>query len=181
MSYYGARGDFYTGRTGYYRGDPGFFSSLGNIVKGVAGGLVKSYTGVDLFGSGSGGQQLGFTPSLNQSNYIQQPSLTAAGSASRRGAVGRSGRRLSGAASQFPRMGGAGPMMGGPLVTRGAGPAMGGYRRARRGRMNVTNPRALRRAIRRTHGFAKLAMKTIHLVHPKKRATFGGFRRKRRK
>lgn len=180
MSYYGARGDFYTGRTGYYRGDPGFFSSLGGLIKNVGGSLVKSYTGVDLFGSGSGSSpQLGFTPSLNQSNYIQQPTLSAAGSASKRSAVGRSGKRLSGAASQFPRMGGA---MGGPLVTRGAmAPAMGGMRRGRRGRMNVTNPRALRRAIRRTHGFAKLAMKTIHLVHPKKKASFGGFRRKRRK
>jgi hypothetical protein len=47
--------------------------------------------------------------------------------------------------------------------------------------MRVTNPKALRRAIRRTSGFAKLAMRTIHLVHPKKKARFGGFRRKRRK
>jgi len=47
--------------------------------------------------------------------------------------------------------------------------------------MRVTNPKALRRAIRRTHGFARLAMKTIHLVHPKKKARFGGFRRKRAK
>jgi hypothetical protein len=48
-------------------------------------------------------------------------------------------------------------------------------------RMNVCNPRALRRAIRRTHGFAKLAMRTIHLVHPKKKARFGGFRRRAKK
>jgi hypothetical protein len=48
-------------------------------------------------------------------------------------------------------------------------------------RMNVCNPRALRRAIRRTHGFAKLAMRTIHLVHPKKKARFGGFRKRRAK
>jgi hypothetical protein len=47
--------------------------------------------------------------------------------------------------------------------------------------MRVTNPKALRRAIRRTHGFARLAMKTIHLVHPKKRARFGGFRKRRAK
>jgi len=30
--------------------------------------------------------------------------------------------------------------------------------------------------IRRTQGFAKLAMRTIHLVHPKKKVHFGGFR-----
>lgn len=44
---------------------------------------------------------------------------------------------------------------------------------------NVCNPRALRRAISRTHGFARLAMKVIHLVHPKKHARFGGFRKRR--
>ena len=47
--------------------------------------------------------------------------------------------------------------------------------------MRVTNPRALRRSIRRATGFAKLAMRTIHLVHPKKRGRFGGFRKRRRK
>lgn len=44
---------------------------------------------------------------------------------------------------------------------------------------NVCNPRALRRAISRAHGFAKLAMKTIHLIHPKKKGRFGGFRKRR--
>src|SRR6267143_373076 len=47
--------------------------------------------------------------------------------------------------------------------------------------MNPCNPRALRRAIRRTHSFARLAMHTIHLVHPKKKARFGGFKKKRSK
>ena len=47
--------------------------------------------------------------------------------------------------------------------------------------MNVCNPKALRRAVRRTHAFAKLAMKTIHLVHPKKHVTFGGFKKGRKK
>ena len=177
MSYYGAKGDFYTGRTGYYRGDPGFFSSLGGIVKGVAGGLVKSYTGIDLFGSGAGS-------AAGPTNFMsQQPTISAAASASKRGMTSQPGRRrsLSGAVStSMPTMGRLSPS--GPLASRGM-PAMraGGSVGRRSHRMNVTNPRALRRAIRRTHGFAKLAMKTIHLVHPKKRATFGGFRRKRRK
>jgi hypothetical protein len=47
--------------------------------------------------------------------------------------------------------------------------------------MRVTNPKALRRALRRAHGFAKLAMRTIHLVHPKKKGRFGGFKKHRRK
>jgi len=54
---------------------------------------------------------------------------------------------------------------------------MGGKHR----RMRVTNVKALRRAIRRTHGFAKLAMRTIHLVHPKKAVRFGGFKRRTKK
>jgi hypothetical protein len=46
--------------------------------------------------------------------------------------------------------------------------------------MNPCNPRALRRAIRRATRFTKLAMKTIHLVHPKKKGRFGGFRKRKR-
>lgn len=46
--------------------------------------------------------------------------------------------------------------------------------------INVANPRALRRALRRAYGFEKLAMRTIHLLHPKRRGSFGGFKRKRR-
>jgi hypothetical protein len=43
--------------------------------------------------------------------------------------------------------------------------------------MNVTNPKALRRALRRAYGFEKLAMRTIRLIHPRKKASFGGFKR----
>jgi hypothetical protein len=182
MSYYGAKGDFYSGRTGYYRGDPGFFSSLGSIIKNVGGGLVKSYTGVDLFGGGGANASPG-TQSMGFASPLQQPTYTAAGSASRLSQA-RGRRPMSGAAATAasrPGMGRVssvtGRLGGGMAPTMGGG---GGFGR-RRHRMNVTNPRALRRAIRRTHGFAKLAMKTIHLVHPKKRATFGGFRKKRRR
>jgi hypothetical protein len=54
-----------------------------------------------------------------------------------------------------------------------------GLKRARP-RMNVTNSRALHRALRRAHGFAKLAMRTIHLIHPRKKVRFGGFKRRRK-
>jgi hypothetical protein len=47
--------------------------------------------------------------------------------------------------------------------------------------MNPCNPRALRRAIRRTTRFTRLAMKTIHLVHPKKKGRFGGFKARKPK
>jgi len=48
-------------------------------------------------------------------------------------------------------------------------------------RMNVGNARALRRALRRAYGFEKLAMRTIKLIHPRKRGSFGGFKRSRKR
>lgn len=48
-------------------------------------------------------------------------------------------------------------------------------------RMRATNPKALRRALRRAYAFERIAMRTIHLLHPKKRARFGGFKRHRRR
>jgi hypothetical protein len=74
---------------------------------------------------------------------------------------------------------GGAPMPGGGRVSAAMPGVHGGFRRHKR--MNVCNPRALRKAIRRTHGFAKLAMKTIHLIHPKKKVRFGGFRKRRKK
>jgi hypothetical protein len=54
-----------------------------------------------------------------------------------------------------------------------------GLKRARP-RMNVTNVHALRRSLRRAHGFARLAMKVIHITHPKKKGRFGGFKKKKK-
>jgi len=43
----------------------------------------------------------------------------------------------------------------------------GGMRKRRR--MRATNTKALRRALRRAYAFERIAMKTIHLVHPRRR------------
>jgi hypothetical protein len=51
----------------------------------------------------------------------------------------------------------------------------------RRRRMHPTNAKALRRALRRAYAFERIAMRTIHLLHPRKKGRFGGFRRHRRK
>src|SRR5260370_31303153 len=91
------------------------------------------------------------------SQIVKHPALTAAGAAGAVGAVAA----------------------GTPLLRASSGGRAVGMVGRRRRRMNVCNPKALRKAIRRTHGFAKLAMRTIHLVHPKKKARFGGFRRKK--
>jgi hypothetical protein len=45
--------------------------------------------------------------------------------------------------------------------------------------MNVGNTKALRRALRRAYGFEKLAMRTIHLLHPRRGGRFGGFKKTR--
>jgi hypothetical protein len=48
-------------------------------------------------------------------------------------------------------------------------------------RMRVTNPKALRRALRRADGFARFAMHCIKLTHPHKKGRFGGFKVRRKK
>ncbi len=157
MSYY--QGD-------YYRGDPGFFSFLGKIGKGLLGAVMPG-------GGGGGGESL--VKTLGKHTEMMSG---AAGTIMKRGrAVIAKHPVLSaaGAAGAIGMMGAA----GGRAVARRGMRAAAGMRRRRR--MNVTNVRALRRSIRRTQGFAKLAMRTIHLVHPKKHARFGGFKKRRRK
>jgi hypothetical protein len=171
-------GDFYQGD--FYQGDPGigsFFRRIGGIaasfIPGIGGAASTALAKV-----GSRGGVLGTIATRGTAivkagarTVAGHPVLTAAGAA---GVVGA----MAG--------GGAVRMMGPPAMAGG----MKGFHlsRPRKGvpshlvrnrHMRVTNPKALRRAIRRTGGFAKLAMRTIHLVHPKKRARFGGFRRRR--
>ena len=74
-------------------------------------------------------------------------------------------------------MSGAGAMAASYRM-RGGG---GGGRTYRR--MNVCNPKALRRAIRRARGFEKLALKSIRLVSPQrlKHRHFAGFKKATRR
>lgn len=167
MSYY--MGDYPGRRMRGYRGDPGFFSFLGGLAKTALGfipgvgpiaqKLIPDIGAVSAPAIGRVSQIVsagrGAMTTAGRA-IVKHPALTAAGAA---GAVG-----LAAGAHH--------------VLARGQAPAMGGGGRRRR-RMNACNPRALRRAIRRTHAFAKLAMKTIHIVHPKKKARFGGFKKKR--
>ena len=159
MSYY--QGD-------YYRGDPGFFSFLGGLAKKAVGfipgvGPIASQA-LEMIPKGGGMGKLakagGAIMQRGRAAVIKHPVLSAAGAA---GAIGVMG---AGAGAAIARRGGR----------RAVVPGMRRHRR-----MNVCNPRALRRSIRRTQGFAKLAMRTIHLVHPKKKAHFGGFKRRTKK
>jgi hypothetical protein len=152
----------------YYRG--GFFSSVFGGIKKVAGSLLG-------LGGGGGGQkalpvagpanpiasvvgQVNKYVSAGKALASKHPVLSAAAAA---GALAVAGKGAS--------MARAGSVH--PAVVA----AMGGRRRRR---MHVTNVRALRRALRRTHGFAKLAMKVIRLEHPRKAGKFGGFKKKKR-
>jgi hypothetical protein len=149
---------------GYYSGDPGFFSlfkKAGSFaasfipgVGGVASKLISKIPTPVRAGAMRAGTMI-----------AKHPVLSSAGAA---GAIALGGEAL--------HAGRGGAMhVGGMHISRKTG------RMVRNRHMRVTNPKALRRALRRAHGFAKLAMRTIHLVHPKKKGRFGGFKKHRRK
>ena len=164
MSYY--MGD-------YYRGDPGFWSILGGIAKKAVGfipGVGPAISaGLDALVPAAKPAAAGVAVSVAKPGFfkgatqtitrgvLKHPVLSGAGAA---GLVGVAGAAAGAMAQKHHLLGGG-----------------GGKRR----RMRVTNPKALRRAIRRTHGFAKLAMKTIHITHPGKKGRFGGFKKHRRR
>jgi hypothetical protein len=155
---------------GYYAGDPGFFS----IVKKIGGAALGMVPGV----GGMAGKIISKLPSGVRAGAMRagtmiakHPVLSAAGAAGA-GAMVMAGE--AGRAGVFGRPAGKHPSK------RHLHALAMGLRRARP-RMNVTNVHALRRALRRTHGFAKLAMKVIHITHPKKKGRFGGFKKRHRK
>lgn len=157
MGYY--QGDFYRGA----RGDPGFFSFIGSAARSLLGlppaaAAPAASTAITKIVQTA-------APIVKRGLAIvkSHPVLTAAGAAGAAAAGGAALGRMS-----------AGSRAGAGMAQRMVGGGGG-----RRRRMNPCNPRALRRAIRRTHSFAKLAMRTIRLVHPGKKARFGGFRKKK--
>ena len=165
---------YYTGD--YYRGDP-FWGSLFGAVKRVGGALLGAPLGG---GGGKISKMLGEGPLVTRggkivqavkSGIIKHPVLSAAGAA---GAIGMLG---GAAAEKMLAAGGACPK-GFHICKSKHGCKSGQCVRNRH--MNPCNPRALRRAVRRATRFTHLAMKTIHLVHPKKKGRFGGFRKRKR-
>ena len=167
MSYYGRpMGDY---KTYGYAGDPGFLSSLWKGIKKVAlpvlGGLVAGPFGAAIGGAIGGGAP---TPP----RQFPVPQGTFGGAITMPG-----GMRFSTAYTpkamvpgqgRLPPFTATGP---GVLPAGGRGGAMvpSGYHFAKDGsgklvrnrRMNVANPRALRRSMRRVQGFEKLARRTI--------------------
>ena len=158
---------------GYYSGDPGFFSIFKNVAS-AAVGMIPGVGGIagKLISKIPSGIRPGIATMAKTAGtaIIKHPVISGAAAA---GAVAL-GSGAMGRAGAFGRPAGKHPS------ARHMHALAMGLRRARP-RMNVTNVHALRRALRRTHGFAKLAMRVIHMTHPKKKARFGGFKKRRRK
>lgn len=131
MSYYGM-GDYYMGA-----GDPGIFSSIAHVVGGVASTVSKILPGPIGSVAGVVGRTLKGTKS--SAPTIKVP--------------------------QMPQVNYATATNGAPAKQRGVKVVTGmtadttGFRKRRR--MNVANPKALRRAIRRESGFVKLARRAL--------------------
>ena len=167
MSYYGRpMGDY---RTYGYAGDPGFLSSLWRGVKKFAlpiiGGMIAGPAGVAIGGAvGGGGGMPKPTPTFpvvgGGTQYVGQ--VTMPGGASFAGGVMTPGQgRLPPYTATGPGVLPAGGR-GGQMIPSGYHFAKDGSGRlVRNRRMNVANPRALRRSMRRVQGFEKLARRTI--------------------
>lgn len=153
----------------YYTGDPGFFS----VIKGLLGTGASFLPGVGPIAS----KVISHIPTPVRSLAIRggtaimkHPGISAAGGAA---VVGLGGAAI-GRAGLLGRPAGKHPS------ARHLRALAMGLKRAKP-RMNVTNVHALRKALRRTYGFARLAMRVIHITHPKKKGRFGGFRKPRKK
>jgi len=178
MSYYQRpMGDY---KTYGYAGDPGWLSSIWKGVKKFAapiiGGIIGGPVGLALGGIGGG-------------NGKPKPGTAMTVPGTFGGAVGfPGGMSLTGAYTPGTMVPGQGRLP--PFTATGPGvlPAGGrggsmcpsGYHFAKDGsgrlvrnrRMNVANPKALRRSLRRVQGFEKLVRRTFTIsgtVKPKKR------------
>jgi len=154
MSYYSPpMGDYRTG--GYAQGDPGFLSSLwkgfkkvarfipgpiGTIATAIGGATVLTKMTPPMRPLGMGTPM---TPGGRAMLAMQPPGGLPMGT----------GRVLGG--PEYAGMQAGCPPRGYHFAKDGSGKIV------RNRRMNITNPRALRRAMRRVQGFEKLAKRTI--------------------
>lgn len=190
MPYYG--GDYYSGD--YYSGDPGFLSSFLKWGKGLLGVGTSMLPGV---GAVAGRIVSKIPAPVRKAATIMGPPVVS-GIA---GAAVETKLARMGAPSAVMPMPGVSPFGAPGALMPGGG--MRGYHMSkaryappgrmhggalipphpvRNRRMRVTNPRALRRALRRAHGFARLARKVMSFPiqrPPRGRALFKKRARKR--
>ena len=155
--YYRGAGDYSTGGYGYPRGDPGLFSFVGKLLKPiwkVAKPIIGAALGVPVIPAIVGGVAGAATgrAMVPVGPPAAPPSMPGIGAI-----VGQGVGAAVGAYAATRPMGG--------MCPSGYHPAKDGSGRCvRNRRMNVANPRALRRSIRRVKGFDKLARKSIRIV-----------------
>lgn len=167
MPYY--MGDYYAAG---YRGDPGFLSFLGKAASAI-GGFIPG-VGPLISAAGSAISRIG-----TKAAPLALPAAAGTAAAASSGI----GSKMIRGALKHPVLTGAGV-----AGIAGAAGALAGHELTKRGgagrkrrRMRATNPKALRRALRRAYAFERLAMKTIKLVHPRKHGRFGGFKRAKKR
>jgi len=152
-----------------YAGDPGWLSSIWKGIKKVApaiiGGIIGGPAGAIIGaagGGGGGGQQvMKPTPGI-YGGQVTFPGGTSIGMGYGPGQMVPGQGRLPPYTATGP---GVLPMggRGGQMVPSGYHFAKDGSGRlVRNRRMNVANPKALRRAMRRAQGFEKLAKRAIN-------------------
>jgi len=155
-----------------YAGDPGFLSSLWRGVKSIAlpiiGGMIGGPAGMAV-GAAAGGGGRKPTPGLptipgTVGGAITFPGGTQIG-------LGYAGTPMIPGRGRLPPYTATGPGVlpgggrGGQMIPSGYHFAKDGSGRlVRNRRMNVANPRALRKAMRRVQGFEKLAKRTIQFT-----------------
>lgn len=167
MGYY--MGDYYGIASRRAFGDPGFLSFLKGVGKVVGGAL----------GIGGGGGATKVIEKVVPMPTRGLPGVIGAGRAIVKRGVGIVKKHpvlsAAGAAGALGAAGGVG--------AAAAARALGGERKRRR--MNPYNPRALRRALRRTHAFAKMAVKIVRVQKrfkkPRGRFALGSYGRRKRK
>jgi len=180
MSYYQQpMGDY---KTYGYAGDPGFLSSLWKGFKKVAKfipgpiGTIARVAGVA--GVALGGAKILTPPTFPGVGTVVGPPIPTTGYGPRSPGYGARGPSMLGSGYTFPSTRGMPEYApGGPAVCPPTGYHLakdGSGRFVRNRRMNVANPRALRRSMRRVQGFEKLARRTIQFtrrVKMKKRSS----------
>ena len=167
MSYYQRpMGDY---KTYGYAGDPGFLSSLWKGVKKVAapiiggmiGGPFGAMAGAALGGGGATPPIVAATPAKPWGMQLGPLSFRGSTPPSFPGA-GALGPQVPGFGTGASAQNMTSAAVGAALPPRGYHMAKSGPPRwVRNRRMNVANPRALRRSMRRVQGFEKLARRTI--------------------
>jgi hypothetical protein len=178
MGYY--QGDFYAGA----RGDPGFLSFVGRGLRGLASGLpivgpaigaLTSRIGAPAAAGAASSIKAGGQAIIKRVGgaIVKHPVLSAAGAA---GAIGIAGT----AAAEHLMAGGVAPK-GYHMSKPKGGRCPSSPHLVRNRRMNVANGRALSRAVRRLHHFARKYRKVVGFVSPKRPKGRMYFRKKHAK